>query len=130
MKRSSFFYRSLLIASLWLLMGCGPVVLTSRPAYPPPPWFYPNRVELVRYVYFPDLTIYYDLHAGVYLYLEGGVWVRRQVLPPRYRQYNLRRTRYVRIRDYRDDRIEEYHNNRANRGRSNLDKRRSRKSQE
>ena len=112
---------------LWLLMGCGPVIVTSRPTAPPPPWFYPNRLEVVRYVYFPELTIYYDLHTSMYLYLDGGIWVRRKVLPPRFRQYNLRRSRYVRVRGYRDDRIEEYHNNRANRGRSNLDRDRSRR---
>ncbi len=129
MKVFSLFRRILLGAFIWLMMGCGPVIVTSRPTAPPPPWFYPNRLEVVRYVYFPELTIYYDLHTNMYLYFEGGIWVRRSVLPLRYRQYNLRRSRYVRVRDYRGDRIEEYHNNRANRGRSNLDRRRSRRNE-
>ena len=107
-------------------MGCGPVIFTSRPANPPPPWFYPNRVELVRYVYFPDLTIYYDLHSSMYVYLEGGVWIRRKVLPPRYRSYNLERSRYRRIRDYRGDKIDDYHRRQQDRGRSNLDRKRTR----
>lgn len=119
-------HQILLIACLWLLMGCGPVVYTSRPATPPPPWFYPNRVELVRYVYFPDLTIYYDLHTSMYIYLEGGVWIRRNVLPPRYRSYNLERSRYRRIRDYRGDEIKDYHRRQLDRGRSNLDTKRRR----
>ena len=127
MKIFKISQRLLLGGFIWLLMGCGPVLITSRPASPPPPWFYPNRLEVVRYVYFPELTIYYDLNTSMYVYLDGGVWIRRKVLPPRYRSYNLRRSRYVRIRDYRGDRIEEYHNNRSNRGRSNLDRSQSRR---
>ncbi|MGB5370715.1 MAG: hypothetical protein WBN18_09805, partial [Flavobacteriaceae bacterium] len=96
------------------------VIISSRPAHPPPPWFYPNRLEVVRYIYFPELSIYYDLSARTYVYFEGGVWVRRNVLPPRYRNFDLRRTRYTRIRDYQDDNIQRYHeDHNANRGRSN-----------
>jgi len=126
MKTKTLFYRLLLIGSFWLMLGCGPVIVTSRPTSPPPPWFYPNRLELVRYVYFPELTIYYDLHSSMYVYLEGGVWIRRKVLPPRYRPYNLRRSRYVRIRDYRGDQIDQYHQERKDRGRSNLERKRTR----
>jgi hypothetical protein len=105
--------------------SCGPVIVTSRAGAPPPPWFYPNRLEVVRYVYFPDLNIYYDLSTQVYLYLDGGIWVRRNVLPPRYRRIDLRRSRYERIRNYNDDSIRRYHEeNNLNRGRSNRSVRR------
>ena len=108
------------------LASCGPVVVTSRVGNPPPPWFYPNRLEVVRYVYFPDMNMYYDLTTHVYIYLEGGIWVRRNVLPPRYREVNLRRSRYERIRNYSDDNIRRYHEeNNLNRGRSNRSVRRS-----
>jgi hypothetical protein len=41
-------------------------------------------------------------------------------LPPRYRNFDLRRSRYTRIRDYQDDNIQRYHeDHNANRGRSN-----------
>lgn len=110
----------LLYILLLVLSSCGPVVISSRPSHPPPPWFYPNRLEVVRYIYFPELSIYYDLSARTYVYFEGGVWVRRNVLPPRYRNFDLRRTRYTRIRDYQDDNIQRYHeDHNANRGRSN-----------
>lgn len=112
-----------------LLASCGPVVITSRTANPPPPWFYPNRLEVVRYVYFPEFSIYYDLSAYTYLYIDAGVWVRRSVLPPRYRHIDLRRARYERIRDYNDDNIRRYHDeNNANRGRSNRTVRSTRRS--
>ena len=126
MKAQTYLPRLFLIGCLWLMLGCGPVIVATRPAYPPPPWFYPNRVELVRYVYFPELTIYYDLHTSMYVYLEGGIWIRRKVLPPRYRQYNLRRSRYVRIQDYRGEQIDQYHQERKDRGRSNLERKRTR----
>lgn len=110
----------IMVVVLLLLARCGPVVVTSRPHNPPPPWFYPNRIEVVRYVYFPEYMIYYDLSARTYLYLEGNVWVRRNTLPPRYSHINLGRSRYERIRDYSDDNIRGYHDeHNANRGRSN-----------
>ena len=109
-----------LVIILTAVSSCGPVVITSRIGNPPPPWFYPNRLEVVRYVYFPDLNLYYDLSTRVYIYLDGGVWVRRNVLPPRYRRIDLRRSRYERIRNYDEDDIRRYHDqNNLNRGRSN-----------
>ena len=127
--KSRTFSLALGVSLLFLLLGsCGPVVITSRTSHSPPPWFYPNRLEVVRYVYFPEFSIYYDLSARTYLYLDGGVWVRRNVLPPRYRNVNLRRSRYERIRNYNDDNIRRYHDeNNVNRGRSNstVQKRRS-----
>jgi hypothetical protein len=92
------------------LLSCGPVVVTSRPNHPPPPWFYPNRVEVVRYVYFPEYSIYYDLTLSNYLYLNNGVWVRVNRLPSQYSHINLNRSRYVRVRGYRGDNIRTYHN--------------------
>ena len=105
-----------------LIVGsCGPVILTSRPGTPPPPWFYPNRLEVVRYVYFPEFHLYYDLSERMYLYWDSGIWRRVKTLPPRYHSLNLARTRYVRVRDYMDDNIGRYdqENNRT-KGRSNL----------
>ena len=90
--------------------SCGPVVVTSRPNHPPPPWFYPDRVELVRYVYFPEYSIYYDLTLSNYLYLNNGVWVSVNVLPPPYHTINLNRSRYLRVKGYRGDNIRQYHN--------------------
>lgn len=105
---------------LMLLASCGPMVMTARVSEPPPPWFYPNRLEVVRYVYFPEYRFYYDLSARSYLYLDGGIWVRRKVLPPRYRNLDLRRSRYKRVKGYRGDNIRQYHEeNTLNRGRSN-----------
>ncbi|MBD0777964.1 hypothetical protein HPE56_09170 [Maribacter sp. ANRC-HE7] len=105
---------------LLFMFGCAPIVISSRPNYHPPSWFYPNRLEVVRYVYFPEFSIYYDLSAHTYLYLDGGTWVRRKVLPQRYRNIDLSRHRYERIKNYQDGNIQRYHEeHNANRGRSN-----------
>ena len=106
---------------LLAFVSCGTVVISSRPNHPPPHWFYPNRLEVVRYVYFPEISIYYDLTAHTYLYLDGGIWVRRKILPSRFQNYDLNRSRYERIKNYHDDNIRGYHDeHNANRGRSNL----------
>ena len=110
----------LALTTLFIIGSCGPVVVTTGISEPPPPWFYPNRVEVVRYVYFPEYIFYYDLSARTYMYLDGGVWVRRNVLPPRDRNLDLRHSRYVRVKGYRNDDIQRYHEEHtANRGRSN-----------
>jgi hypothetical protein len=110
----------LLYVLMMLMASCGPVVITSRPGPPPPPWFYPHRVEVVRYVYFPELIVYFDLQTHTYLYLEGNTWVRHRELPPRFRNYDLNRQRYERIRGYEKDDINPYHQQyRSNSGRSN-----------
>lgn len=126
MKKVSTTRFTLVLIGLFLLTSCGPVVLTARSGNPPPPWFYPNRLEVVRYVYFPEISVYYDLSARTYVYLDGGVWVRRNVLPPRYRSIDLNRYRYERVRNYSDENIRRYHEeNNSNRGRSNKTLRRA-----
>lgn len=112
--------KMIIVFGLLVLGSCGPVVISSRPSHRPPSWFYPNRLEIVRYVYFPEFSIYYDLSSHSYLYLDGGIWVRRQVLPPRYSHLDLSRHRYERIKNYQEENIRPYHEeHNTNRGRSN-----------
>lgn len=119
MKKISYLIMLLLLIGTVAVEGCGPVVISSRPEKPMPPWFYPNRIEMVRYVYFPDYMLYYDLSLRNYIYLDNNVWVRVNVLPPRYRTIDLRRSKFVHIKTFRGDNIGRYHreNNRT-RGRS------------
>ena len=118
MKNNKVF--TLLVAVTLIVTSCGPVVFTSRPNNAPPPWFYPNRVEMVRYVYFPEYAIYFDLTMNNYIYLNNNVWVRVNILPSQYRHIDLNRSRYVRVKNYRSENIREYHNKN---GRSNTSKR-------
>lgn len=120
MKAKNRTWVALLLSGAFTILSCGPVIVSSRLDNPPPPWFYPNRLELVRYVYFPEYTMYYDLTARTYVYWDINSWVRVSVLPPRYRHINFSRSRYIRVRNYREDNIKRYHDQyQANRGRSN-----------
>ena len=106
----------ILIATIFFstLESCGPVVFTARLNNPPPPWFYPNRIENVRYVYFPDHYIYYDLTLSTYFYLENNVWISATILPSRYNTINLRRSRHTRINNYFGNDIGQYHRDNNN----------------
>lgn len=101
----------LVYLTLLMLSSCGTIVFSSKSNNLPPSWFYPNRLEMVRYVYFPEYSFYYDLSANSYVYLDAGVWVRRSSLPLRYKDIDLRRSRYERVRNYTDDNIRSYHDN-------------------
>ncbi len=120
MKTNKQFLILVIFISTLVIQSCGPVVISSSLDNPPPPWFYPNRVEVVRYVYFPDYNIYYDITLRHYLYFDNNVWITVNVLPPRYSHINLHRSRYVRIRGFNGDNIRSYHstNRYYNRNRS------------
>lgn len=115
MKKINFLLLVLSSVIFLTLESCGPVVFSSRLGTPPPPWFYPNRIETVRYIYFPDYEIYYDLSLRNYIYFDNNVWLTVDVLPTRFNSYNLRRSKQVRINNYFGDNIKRYHNeNRRN----------------
>lgn len=111
MKIKLIYLFVLLLASMSALESCGRMVISSRYETPPPPWFYHNRVEMVRYVYFPDYVIYYDLLTRNYIYFDSGVWISVHQLPPRFNTINLRKTKKVRINNFFGDNVNEYHRN-------------------
>ncbi len=105
-------FLKLLFAALCLLImqSCGSVIVSGGAYVPTPPWFYPNRVEVVRYVYFPDHLIYYDLHLKKYIYFDNNTWISVSVLPTRFNHIDLRKSRFHRIKNYYGDNIKKYHN--------------------
>ena len=109
MKSAKFISIVILLGAFLSLESCGPVIISSRPSHPTPPLFYPNRVVNIRYVYFPDYTIYYDLTLRKYIYLDNGAWITVNVLPSRFNGINLRRTKQVRVENYYGNDIREYH---------------------
>ncbi len=121
MKKIVFLPFVLLFSIVLSLESCGPVVITSRIGAPPPTWFYPNRAEVVRYIYFPDYEIYYDFSLRTYLYLDNNIWISTRILPARFNHIDFRRSHRVRINNYFDDDIKIYHNN--NSYRSNTSRR-------
>jgi hypothetical protein len=112
MKVLRFVLIVFLLVTLTGIESCGPVIISSRPAQPTPDWFYPNRVVNVRYIYFPEYYVYYDLTLRHYIYLNNGVWVTVNVLPQRFNGVNLRRAKQVRVNNYYGDNIREYHSTR------------------
>ena len=103
-KRKNF-----LVLLLLMFVGCGPMIISPSSEALPPNWFYPNRVENIRYVYFPEHMIYYDLSLQNYIYLNNGVWVTVKILPSYYNSINLKRSRFVFVKGYRGDNISIYH---------------------
>ena len=108
MKKIVFWLLTLLGICAFTLESCGPIVFTTRLGAPPP-WFYPNRIETVRYVYFPDYTIYYDFTLRKYIYLDNNIWITASILPAKFNHINLRRVKHKRINNYYGDDIKKYH---------------------
>lgn len=96
----------LAILSLVLISSCTGTrsaqddVYTS---YSPPPWApaYGYRAS-TRYVFFPEIGVYYDLYQNNYIYPYGNTWVVVQSLPPAYSSYDLRRLRQQQLSHRRD----------------------------
>lgn len=72
-------------------------------AYSPPPWApaYGYRAN-TRYVFFPEIGVYYDLYQNQYIYPQGGSWMVVHTLPPAYSSYDLRRLRQQQLTQRRD----------------------------
>ena len=55
----------------------------------------PVGYDYVDYYYLPDIETYYYVPSHKYIYVENGNWVTRSYLPPRYRGYDMYKTRIV-----------------------------------
>jgi len=113
MEHKKLFIIIILFVSMMGFNNCGPVIISSRPSHPTPHWFYPNRVVNVRYIYFPEYTIYYDLTLRKYIYLNNGSWLTVNILPSRFNTINFRHTRQIRVDNYFGDNIRDYHGNKS-----------------
>lgn len=111
MKTIKLFFAVLLFGALLSLESCGSLIVSSGPSYSTPPWFHPNRVVNLRYVYFPNHMVYYDLSMANYIYLDNGIWITVKVLPQRFNGINFRHVKQIRVNNYYGDNIKEYHRN-------------------
>lgn len=57
----------------------------------------------VRYIYFPNMSAYYDLLNNVYIFQEKGEWTEAKKLPILYGGYSLYSNVGVEINDYDED---------------------------
>jgi hypothetical protein len=53
-------------------------------------WNPPPEYSGVNYYYLPDVESYYYVPTHQYVYQDGGSWVFRNSLPPRYATYDIR----------------------------------------
>ena len=74
----------------------------------PPSWG-PQGYDDSRYYYLPDIDVYYDVNQSVFIYDNGGKWMREKRLPSRYRNYDLYSGYKVVLTDYRGDAPYSYH---------------------
>ncbi len=111
MKTIKLMFTMFFLSVFISLDSCGPVIVSTHNNHPTPPWFYPNRVINLRYIYFPDYVVYYDLTYGNYIYFDNGVWLTVKVLPPRFNTVNFKHSKQIRINNYFEDNIREYHIN-------------------
>ena len=107
--KKSYLILVIFIVVYFTLESCGSVVLSTRLGAPPPPWFYPNRVETVRYIYFPEYELYYDLAFSNYRYVDNGIWFSAIVKPNHLNGVNLKRSKKVKIHNYFNDDLQKYH---------------------
>jgi hypothetical protein len=57
----------------------------------------------IRYIYFPNLTAYYDMLNNNYIFQEKGQWITAKELPTLYGGYSLYSNIGVEIKDYDED---------------------------
>jgi hypothetical protein len=57
----------------------------------------------VRYYYYPNLDAYFDSEENLYLYEQGGQYVKAKEIPSGYRGYSLYNKVRVAITDYDGD---------------------------
>jgi hypothetical protein len=60
----------------------------------------PSGYSDVQYYYLPDVQAYYDVPSSMFIYYEGGSWIRRSYLPYKYRNYDLYHGYKVVLKDY------------------------------
>ena len=65
-----------------------------------PPVWGPVGYAEARYYYIPDIEAYYDIPSAMFIYFDGGGWVRAAYLPYRYRHYDLYGAYKVCLDDY------------------------------
>ncbi len=53
------------------------------------PLWGPVGYDQANYYYLPDIDAYYDVVHARYVYFEGGRWINRPNLPPRFANYDI-----------------------------------------
>lgn len=67
----------------------GPPHVSVSVSYGSPSWG-PTYYSGVRYYYFPDIEVYYDLSTNEYVFFRDGRWLVSRSMPSMYAGYDLR----------------------------------------
>jgi len=54
-----------------------------------PPGWGPVGNPQVRYYYLPDVLAFYDVNSSMFIYSDGKTWIHKEVLPARFKNYDL-----------------------------------------
>ncbi|RVT74912.1 hypothetical protein EOD40_12120 [Flavobacterium sufflavum] len=92
-------------AQVSINVNIGTPAVVVRPA-----WVPQNHVN-VDFYYIPEIESYYDVSAGLYVYLDNGNWCRTRYVPVRYRGCDLNNARRIELRGYHGSRPYTYYNN-------------------
>jgi len=93
-------FKLFVLAVVLLFAGASQAQISVRFNIGLPPSWGPEGYTDVRYYYLPDVQAYYDVPSSMFIYFEGGYWVRRSYLPSRYRNYDLYHGYKVVMNDY------------------------------
>jgi hypothetical protein len=94
------FHLTLCMAVLMALMAMKPATASIHTSTAtavsasagPPAWAPAHGYKAqTRYVYFPAASVYFDLHLGMYAYMDNGSWVTVRTLPSRYSRYDFKK---------------------------------------
>jgi hypothetical protein len=110
MKKFGLILLALLSIGSITINSCGVIVApSSRLLMDSHPGYYSNNIESVRYYYYPEHMVYFDLSIKKYIYLSDGVWITAAMLPSHFGSLNFRLSNHVGIHNYYGDNITKYH---------------------
>jgi len=110
MKKYGLILFAFLTIGSFTLNSCGVIVApSSRLLMDSHPGYYSTNIESVRYYYYPEHMVYFDLSIKKYIYLSDGVWITAAVLPSHFGSLNYRFSNRVGIHNYYGDNISKYH---------------------
>lgn len=79
----------LLFAGLFLMTLSANAQVSVNVNIGTPPAWGPVGYAETRYYYLPEIEAYYDVPSAMFIYFDGGGWIRAAYLPYRYRHYDL-----------------------------------------
>ncbi|MCG2611963.1 hypothetical protein LZZ90_10635 [Flavobacterium sp. SM15] len=92
--------RFLLAGFLFMTLSSQAQVSVNVNIGAPPVWGPVGYAPEIRYYYLPDIEVYYDIPTSMFIYFDGGGWIRAAYLPYRYRHYDLYGAYKVCLDDY------------------------------